>query len=65
MATYTQNQLHSVPLGELQPDPTRPRNYLDSLTLEELTASVSQLGIIEPQPAYREKPVYSIQISKT
>ena len=48
MATYAPNQLHSVPLAELQPDPTQPRKYLDPLALEELTASVGQVGIIEP-----------------
>ncbi|MCX5819755.1 MAG: ParB/RepB/Spo0J family partition protein [Deltaproteobacteria bacterium] len=48
MATYAPNQLHSVPLAELQPDPMQPRKYLDPLALEELTASVGQVGIIEP-----------------
>jgi len=48
MATYAPNQLHSVPLAELQPDPMQPRKYLDPVALEELTASVSQVGIIEP-----------------
>ncbi|MCX5821325.1 MAG: ParB/RepB/Spo0J family partition protein [Deltaproteobacteria bacterium] len=48
MATYAPNQLHSVPLAELQPDPTQPRKYLDPLALEELTASIGQVGIIEP-----------------
>ena len=48
MATYAPNQLHAVPLAELQPDPTQPRKYLDPLALEELTASVGQVGIIEP-----------------
>jgi len=31
MATYAPNQLHAVPLAELQPDPTQPRKYLDPL----------------------------------
>jgi ParB family chromosome partitioning protein len=48
MATYTPNQLHTVPLAELQPDPNQPRKYLDPLALEELTASVSEHGIIQP-----------------
>ena len=48
MATYAPNQLHAVPLAELQPDPTQPRKYLDPLALEEFTASVGQIGIIEP-----------------
>lgn len=47
MATYAPNQLHSVPLAELQPDPTQPRKYLDPLTLEELTASVAQVGAMQ------------------
>jgi len=48
MATYAPNQLHFVPLAEIQPDPTQPRKYLDPVALEELTASVIQNGIIEP-----------------
>jgi ParB family transcriptional regulator, chromosome partitioning protein len=48
MATYAPNQLHSVPLAEIQPDPTQPRKYMDPKALEELTASVRQMGIIEP-----------------
>ena len=37
-----------VPLAELQPDPTQPRKYMDPVALDELTASVSQMGIIQP-----------------
>jgi ParB family transcriptional regulator, chromosome partitioning protein len=48
MATYAPNQLHRVPLAELQPDPTQPRKYMDPQALEELTASVRQNGIIVP-----------------
>lgn len=48
MATYAPNQLHRVPLAELQPDPAQPRKYMDPLALEELTASVRQNGIIVP-----------------
>ena len=45
---YAPNQLHSVPLAEIQPDPTQPRKYIDPAALEELTASVKQMGIIQP-----------------
>jgi len=48
MAMFAPNQLHCVPLAELQPDPMQPRKYLDPQALEELTASVGQVGIIEP-----------------
>jgi len=48
MATYAPNQLHKVPLAELQPDPMQPRKYMDPQALEELIASVRQNGIIVP-----------------
>jgi hypothetical protein len=51
MTTYTPNQLHLVPLAELQPDPTQPRKYMDPVALEELTAAAAaaaQMGIIHP-----------------
>jgi ParB family chromosome partitioning protein len=48
MASYIPNQLFQVPLAELQPDPTQPRKYMDPVALDEMTASVGQVGIIEP-----------------
>jgi len=48
MGTYVPNQLYQVPLAELQPDPAQPRKYMDPAALEEMTASVGQVGIIEP-----------------
>ena len=59
MATYEKNQLYMVPLAELQPDPTQPRKYIDPLALEELTASVRQMGIIEPVVC-RQDPATSL-----
>jgi hypothetical protein len=47
-ATYLPNQLYQVPLAEIQPDPAQPRKYIDPVALDEMTASVSQVGIIEP-----------------
>jgi ParB family chromosome partitioning protein len=49
MATrYLPNQLYQVPLAEIQPDPAQPRKYIDPVALDEMTASVTQVGIIEP-----------------
>ncbi len=48
MASYLPNQLYQAPLAELQPDPEQPRKYMDSAALDEMTASVGQVGIIEP-----------------
>jgi len=48
MAAYLPNQLFQVPLAELQPDPAQPRKYMDPVALDEMTASVSQVGIIQP-----------------
>ncbi len=48
MATYEKNQLYSVPLAEIQADPGQPRKYMDPVALDELTASVAQMGIIQP-----------------
>jgi ParB family chromosome partitioning protein len=48
MATYQPGQLYQVPLAEMRPDPNQPRKYLDPAALDEMTASVTQLGIIQP-----------------
>ncbi|MCE5263315.1 MAG: ParB/RepB/Spo0J family partition protein [Deltaproteobacteria bacterium] len=59
MATYEKNQLYMVPLAEIQPDPSQPRKYIDPAALEELTASVRQMGIIEPVVC-RQDPATSL-----
>ncbi|MEI7636826.1 MAG: ParB/RepB/Spo0J family partition protein [Syntrophus sp. (in: bacteria)] len=46
--TYKPNQLYAVPLTELQADPNQPRKYLDPQALEELAASVTQHGVLDP-----------------
>ena len=48
METYVPNQLYQVPLAQLRPDPAQPRKYMDPVALEEMTASVGQVGIIQP-----------------
>jgi len=45
---YKPNQLYAVPLSDLQADANQPRKFLDPQALEELTASVTQHGILEP-----------------
>ena len=45
---YARNQLYLIPVSELQPDPDQPRKFIDPDALRELTASVSQVGVLEP-----------------
>jgi ParB family transcriptional regulator, chromosome partitioning protein len=46
--SYKPNQLYAVPLADLQADANQPRKFLDPQALEELTASVTQHGVLEP-----------------
>jgi len=55
MASYLPNQLFQAPLAELQPDPAQPRKYVDPAALDEMTASVGPIGIIQPI-VYRQDP---------
>ena len=49
MATiYETGKLYMVPLAEMQDDPRQPRKYMDPVKLEEMTASVKRVGIIQP-----------------
>jgi hypothetical protein len=48
MGSYGPNQLFQVPLAELQPDLAQPRKYMVPAALAEMTASVGQMGIIQP-----------------
>jgi ParB family transcriptional regulator, chromosome partitioning protein len=45
---YARNQLYLIPVSELQPDPDQPRKFIDPAALQELTASVSQVGVLQP-----------------
>ena len=45
---YVRNQLYSLPLAELLPDPNQPRKFLDPAALAELAASIAQHGVLEP-----------------
>ena len=46
--SYVRNQLYSLPLAELLPDPNQPRKFLDPAALAELAASIAQHGVLEP-----------------
>jgi len=48
LETYVPSQLYQVPLAVLRPDPAQPRKYMDPAAIEEMTASVGQVGIIQP-----------------
>ena len=45
---YARNQLYLIPVSELQPDPDQPRKYIDPAALQELTASIGQVGVLQP-----------------
>ncbi len=47
-AAYKKGKLYDLPIGGLNPDPNQPRKSMDPQALEELTASVTRVGIIQP-----------------
>ena len=46
--SYVRNQLYSLSLAELLPDPNQPRKFFDPVALAELAASIAQHGVLEP-----------------
>lgn len=38
----------SLPMYEIRPNPNQPRKYFDSVSLEELAASIEEFGVIQP-----------------
>lgn len=40
--------VHELPLDAIVPDPNQPRKYFDSHSLEELSASIKEHGILQP-----------------
>jgi len=40
--------LRDIPVGEITPNPNQPRVHFDEETLAELTASIQQIGVLQP-----------------
>ncbi|MFA7384166.1 MAG: ParB/RepB/Spo0J family partition protein [Desulfurivibrionaceae bacterium] len=47
-ATYEKGKLYEINLDELQTDPQQPRKSIDPQALEELAASVTSSGVLQP-----------------
>ena len=45
---YVRNQLYSIPLAELLPDPDQPRKFIGTAAIDELAASITEHGVLEP-----------------
>ena len=46
--TQGSSTINEIPLIQIEPNPNQPRRDFDHETLEELAASISQIGIIQP-----------------
>ena len=46
--TYEKGRLYSLLIADILPDPNQPRKYMDPLAMEEMTASVTKHGILQP-----------------
>jgi len=45
---FENGKLYNLPIIDIKPDPDQPCKYMDPQALEELAASVKQLGILQP-----------------
>jgi len=45
---YEKGNLYQVPITDLRPDPDQPRKVIDPVALEDLKASIHELGILTP-----------------
>ena len=48
MRTQGSSTINEIPLIQIEPNPNQPRRDFDEEALEELAASISQIGIIQP-----------------
>ena len=48
MTTYKKGKLYDINLNDLLADPDQPRKVIDAQALEDMTASVGKLGVIQP-----------------
>jgi ParB family chromosome partitioning protein len=45
---FEKGKLHNLPIADIKPDPDQPRKYMEPQALEELAASIKQLGVLQP-----------------
>jgi ParB family transcriptional regulator, chromosome partitioning protein len=48
VTTYEKGHLYQIPVADLQADPDQPRKSMDAQGLEELTGSISRMGVVQP-----------------
>jgi ParB family chromosome partitioning protein len=49
-------QQNEVPISSISPNPRQPRTYFDPVALEELIASIKEIGILQPPVVRQTKP---------
>lgn len=50
----------SLPIHSIFPNPSQPRKYFDSLSLEELTSSIEEFGVLQPITVRKVRVGYEI-----
>ncbi len=45
---YVEGKVYKVPLNFIEPDPDQPRKHFDTTKLDELAASISSKGVLQP-----------------
>ena len=45
---YEKGTLYQIALSDLQTDPNQPRKVIDPQALDELTTSITQMGVVQP-----------------
>lgn len=48
MSAFRRGRIYSIDTERLQPDPNQPRKHFDARAIEELTASIKRLGVLQP-----------------
>ena len=57
-------QFMEVPISRIRPNPAQPRQYFDEEELEELAASISEVGVIQPIVLRESSPGYELVVGE-
>lgn len=60
----TDRQFMEVPISQIRPNPAQPRQYFDEEELEELAASISEVGVIQPIILRESAPGYELVVGE-
>ena len=60
----SERRLIDVPIDQIRPNPAQPRQFFEEGELEELAASIAEVGVIQPVVLIASEPGYELVVGE-